>query len=151
MKEIDESKTQTLNEELEKRFKQEREEWCEKITGVVKSLKDYKNIMETQVIQLSYRQMVVEKIIEYKTLCGKRQESYDKLIQKRNNVYDNQSARKLSAVDKKMSLTGDYASLNRQIKLIENQILFFEETIKTLDNMGYSIKNQLTILTNQLI
>lgn len=151
MKTIDESKTKSLNEELERRFKTEREEWNEKMFDVINSIKDNKKLTEAQVIQLSYRQIIMDKLTEYRILCDKRQESYDKLIQKRSDEYENQSARKLSAVDKKVYLTGDYASLNRQIKLISRQIMYLEETVKTLDNLGFAIKNKIEIFSNQLI
>lgn len=151
MKSIDESKTQSINDELEKRFKTEREDWNNKLFDVINFIKDNKKLTEAQVIQLSYRQIVMDKLTEYRILCDKRQESYDKLIQKRNDEYDNQSARKLSAVEKKTSLTGDYASLNRQIKLISRQINYLEETIKTLDNVGFAIKNRIEIINNQIM
>ena len=151
MKPIDEKKTQEINDELEKRFKIERDEWNEKMFDVINSIKDNKKLTEAQVIQLSYRQIIMDKLTEYRILCDKRQESYDKLIQKRNDEYENQSARKLSAVDKKVYLSGDYASLNRQIKLISRQILYLEETIKTLDNLGFAIKNKIIVLSNQLM
>lgn len=151
MKEVDESKTQTLNEELEKRFKEEREDWNKKLFEVIGSIKDNKKLTEAQVIQLSYRQIIMDKLTEYRILCDKRQESYDKLIQKRSDAYENQSARKLSAVDKKIYLSGDYACLNRQIKMIERQIVYLEESVKTLDNLGFAIRNKIEIVSNQLV
>lgn len=151
MKVIDESKTQSVNEELEKRFAEERRDWNDKMFDVINYIKDTKKLTEAQVVQLSYRQICMDKLTEYRILCDKRQESYDKLIQKRNSEYDNMSAVKLSAVDKKVSLAGDYASLNRQIKLISRQIAYFEETIKTLDSLGFAVKNRIEIISNQLI
>lgn len=151
MKSIDESKTQSINEELEKRFKTEREDWNNKMFEVINLIKDIKSITEAQIKQLSFRQIVVEKIVEYKILCDKRSESFDKLIQKRNDEYENQSAKRITYNEKKISLAGDYASLSRQIKLFERQIYFLEETVKTLDNLGFSIKNKLEIINNQLM
>lgn len=151
MKSIDESKTQSINDELEKRFKTEREDWNNKMFEVINLIKDIKCVTEAQIKQLSFRQIVVEKIVEYRILADKRQESYDKLIQKRNDEYENQSARKISSSEKKIYISGDYASLNRQIKIIERQIYFLEETVKTLDNLGFSIKNKLEIINNQLM
>ena len=151
MKQIDESKNQTINDELEKRFKDERDEWNGKMMDVISSIKDNKKLTDAQIVQLSYRQIIQDKLTEYRILCDKRQESYDKLIQKRSDEYENQSARKLSAVDKKVYLAGDYASLNRQIKLISRQILYLEETVKTLDNLGFAIKNKIEIVSNQLV
>lgn len=151
MKAIDESKTQEVNNELENRFKTEREDWNEKLFDVIKSIKDTKQLTEAQVIQLSYRQILIEKLTDYRILCDKRQENYDKVIQKRNDEYENKSAKKLSAVEKKVYLSGDYASLNRQIKMIERQINYLEESVKTLDLLGFSIKNKIEILNNQLM
>lgn len=151
MKNIDETKTQEVNEELDKRFKAERTDWNDKLFDVIESIKDNRKLTDAQVIQLSYRQIIMDKLTEYRNLCSKRQETYDKIIQKRSDEYENHNARKLSAVDKKMSLAGDYASLNRQIKIITHQIMYLEETIKTLDNLGFAIKNKIEILNNQLV
>jgi hypothetical protein len=151
MKAIDETKTQEINKELEDRFKSERDDWNKKMFDVIDCIKDNRKLTEAQVIQLSYRQIIQDKLAEYRILCDKRQESYDKVIQKRSDEYENQSARKVSAVDKKVSLSGDYASLNRQIKLISRQIMFLEETVKTLDNLGFAIKNKIEIVSNQLV
>ena len=151
MKVIDETKTQAINDELEKRFKTEREDWNDKMFDVINSIKDTKQLTEAQVRGLSYRQIAMDKLTEYRILCDKRQESYDKVIQKRSDEYENQSARKLSSIDKKVCLSGDYASLNRQIKLISRQITYLEETIKTLDTLNFAIRNKIEIINNQLM
>ena len=101
MKVIDESKTQAVNEELEKRFKTEREDWNKNLFEVINLIKDVKSITDAQIKQLSFRQIITDKLVEYRILADKRQESYDKLIQKRNDEYENQSARKMSSVEKK--------------------------------------------------
>ena len=151
MKVIDESKTQAVNEELEKRFKTEREDWNKNLFEVINLIKDVKSITDAQIKQLSFRQIITDKLVEYRILADKRQESYDKLIQKRNDEYENQSAKRMSSTEKKVYLAGDYAALNRQIKLIERQIYFLEESVKTLDNLGFSIRNKIEIINNQLM
>jgi hypothetical protein len=39
----------------------------------------------------------------------------------------------------------DLSSLNKQIGFLTTQIDFFKECIKTLDNIGWAIKNKLNI------
>ena len=93
----------------------------------------------------------MDKLCEYRMLEDKRQENLDKALQKRNNEYDNQSAVRVTYNEKKLNLSGDYAALNRQIKMISRQISYLEETIKTLDNLGWAIRNKIEIINNQIM
>jgi hypothetical protein len=50
-----------------------------------------------------------------------------------------------------MFVQADCKALKLQIKMIHTQIVYFEESIKTLDNLGFAIKNKIEIMSNQLI
>ena len=65
MKPIDDTKIREVNIELENRFKTEREEWKDKIITLVKSIGDTRKLSEAQIQQLSFRQIVQEKLAEY--------------------------------------------------------------------------------------
>jgi hypothetical protein len=58
---------------------------------------------------------------------------------------------KLSSSETQMFVQSDCKALKLQIKMIHTQIIYFEESIKTLDNLGYAIKNKIEIVSHQLM
>ena len=79
MKPIDDDKINKTNVTLEERFKEERSEWNDKIISLIESIKHTSKLAEAQVVQLSYRQMVQDKLAEYRILHEKRQEMFAKV------------------------------------------------------------------------
>ena len=53
--------------------------------------------------------------------------------------------------EEKVELKAKLKALKLQIKMIHTQIIYFEESIKTLDNLGFAIKNKIEIMSHQLI
>lgn len=151
MKPIDDDKINKTNNTLEERFKEERSEWNDKIITLIGSIKNTSKLAEAQVIQLSYRQMVQEKLAEYRILHEKRQEMFDKQNVERFREYKLSYDIKLSSAEIQAFVQSDCKALKLQIKMIQTQIAYFEESIKTLDNLGYAIKNKIEIMSNQLI
>lgn len=151
MKPVDDEKIKATNVELEKRFKDERKQWLDDITKLVKSTGDTSKLNEAQVYQLSYRQMCVEKICEYRILLEKRQEMFDKQCASRFREYTLNYDVKLSSSEKQLFIQADCSELKLQIKMLTFQINFFEESIKTLDNLGFAIRNKIEIVSKQLI
>ena len=151
MKPVDDEKIKKTNVELEKRFKEERDKWLKDITALVKSSGDTSKLNEAQVFQLSYRQMCVEKVCEYRILLEKRQELFDKQCASRFREYTTNYDLKLSGSEKQLFIQSDCSELKLQIKMISVQINFFEESIKTLDNLGFAIRNKIEIVSKQLI
>jgi hypothetical protein len=151
VKPIDDEKIRKTNTELEKRFKEERGTWLDDITRLVRSTGDTAKLNEAQVFQLSYRQMCVEKICEYRILLEKRQELFDKQCASRFREYTTNYDIKLSGAEKQLFIQSDCSELKLQIKMISVQINFFEESVKTLDNLGFAIRNKIEIVSKQLI
>ena len=151
MKPIDDEKIRKTNTELEKRFKEERGTWLDDITRLVRSTGDTAKLNEAQVFQLSYRQMCVEKICEYRILLEKRQELFDKQCASRFREYTTNYDITLSGAEKQLFIQSDCSELKLQIKMISVQINFFEESVKTLDNLGFAIRNKIEIVSKQLI
>ena len=151
MKPIDDDKINKTNVTLEERFKEERGEWNDKIIQLVESIKHTSKLSEAQVIQLSYRQMIQDKLAEYRILHEKRQEMLDKQSADRFREYKLSYDIKLSSSETQMFVQSDCKALKLQIKMIHTQIIYFEESIKTLDNVGYAIKNKIEIMSHQLI
>lgn len=151
MKPIDDEKIDKTNVTLEERFKEERTDWNNKIITLVESIKHTSKLSEAQVIQLSYRQMIQDKLAEYRILHEKRQELFDKQTTDRFREYKLGYDIKLSSSEIQAFVQTDCKSLKLQIKMIHTQITYFEESIKTLDNIGYAIKNKIEIVSHQLI
>ena len=143
MKPIDDEKINKTNVTLEERFKEERTDWNNKIIALVESIKHTSKLSEAQVIQLSYRQIIQDKLAEYRILHEKRQEMFDKQSVDRFREYKLGYDIKLSSSETQAFVQSDCKSLKLQIKMIHTQIIYFEECIKTLDNIGYAIKNKI--------
>lgn len=151
MKPIDDDKINKTNVTLEERFKEERSDWNNKIITLVETIKHTSKLSESQVIQLSYRQMIQDKLAEYRILHEKRQEMFDKQSTDRFREYKLGYDIKLSSSETQAFVQSDCKALKLQIKMIQTQITYFEESIKTLDNIGYAIKNKIEIVSHQLI
>jgi hypothetical protein len=151
LKPIEDDKIIKTNVTLEERFKEERAEWNNKIITLVESIKHTSKLSEAQVIQLSYRQMIQDKLAEYRILHEKRQEMFDKQTVDRFREYKMSYDIKLSSSETQAFVQSDCKALKLQIKMIHTQIIYFEESIKTLDNIGYAIKNKIEIMSHQLI
>lgn len=151
MKPIDDEKINNINTTLEERFKEERSDWNGKIIELVESIKHTSKLSEAQVIQLSYRQMIQDKLAEYRILHEKRQEMFDKQTTDRFREYKLSYDIKLSGAETQAFVQSDCKALKLQLKMIHTQIIYFEESIKTLDNIGYAIKNKIEIVSHQLI
>ena len=63
----DDTATGTANEELALRLAKDRDSWKEKISNLVSLLKNMSNLSECQVTMLSYRQILLDKITDFKT------------------------------------------------------------------------------------
>lgn len=150
MKPIEDDKINKTNVTLEERFKDERTDWNNKIISLIETIKHTSKLSESQVIQLSYRQMIQDKLAEYRILHEKRQEMLDKQTADRFREYKLSYDIKLSSSETQMFVQSDCKALKLQIKMIHTQIVYFEESIKTLDNIGYAIKNKIEIMSHQL-
>lgn len=150
MKIIDDSNTISVNAEMEKRFKVEREKWNNDIITLVKCLGNTSKLSEAQVTQLSYRQIIQDKLAEYRILHEKRIETFDKRCQERTTEYYSGYAIKLTNAERNKFAENDYSSLKQQVKMISTQIIYLEECVKTLDNLGFAIKNKIEIVSQQL-
>lgn len=138
------------NAQLETKLKEERAFWNNGIKTLVEQLKDNAKLTETQVTQLSFRQIFVEKYISYKILAEKKEILIEQAsVQKfRNYVLDYDI--KLSAQEKQQFISADLAAQRSQLKMLNAQIDFFQESIKTMDSLGYAIKNKIAILNDGL-
>ena len=142
---FDDQEIKTANEELEKRIIKDRSDWVEKIKFVVVDTKDMRKLAECQVQMLSYRQTLVDKMSEFKATIYKRNGSWDRYFKTLYRDYSLNYDIKLSGSEKAQFIKADLSALKVQIKLLENHIEFYQECIRTLDNLAFAIRNRIKL------
>ena len=122
----------------------QRTEWTDKIKDLTIKLKRGIELDEVSSYTLSYRQILVEqlatmcsKIRSQKSTCQKAYKS--KWIEYYNFDY------KLTDKQREKFIDADISEEKQVLDLLESQKNFIEGSIKTLDNMGFAIKNRLDI------
>lgn len=151
MKALDDKKTLEQNIKLKEELEKERTEWTNKIIPLVEMLKDNKKLTEAQVVQLSYRHWVQEKIANYKILIEERKGKLDVLQTSRFREYSISYDLKLNGTEKNAFVNADCSALKQQVNMIDTQIKYFEECIKTLDNFGFAVRNKIEIISQQIM
>jgi len=150
MKQIDDKKTLEQNVKLEEELTKERNEWKDKVIELISSMKDNRKLSEAQVIQLSYRQQVQERLASYRILLEKRQNLLDVQLRDRFRDYTLSYDIKLNGTEKMSFSNADCVALKQQVSMIKTQITYFEECVKTLDNFGFAIRNKIEIISQQI-
>lgn len=133
-------KIQQLDDYLSK----QREEWTLKIKSLTEQLKLGNNLEEVSAYTLSYRQILVEQLAtmgnRIKSQKGVVDRKYkDKWIEYYNYDY------KLTDKQREKFVEADISDDTNILELLNTQKSFIEGSIKTLDNMGFAIKNRLDI------
>ena len=137
MKPMEDKKIFEQNVKLEEELKKEREEWKNKVIELV--------------YQLSYRQLVQERLAIYRILIEKKQGQLENQMTARFREYSLSYDIKLSGSEKNAFVSADCQALKQQVNMIKAQITYFEECVKTLDNFGFAVRNKLEILSQQLV
>ena len=151
MKPLDDKKTVEQNKLLEEELSNERKEWNSKITELVYMMRENRKLAEAQVIQLSYRQQVQERLATYRILIDKRQGMLDVQLRDRFREYTIGYDIKLNGTEKASLSNADCVALKQQVNMIKAQITYFEECVKTLDNFGFAVRNKITLISQELM
>ncbi len=130
--------------QLDEYLIKQREDWTGKIKGLTEELKLGNNLESVSAFTLSYRQILVEhlatmgnRIKTQKSVVDRKYK--DKWIEYYSYDY------KLTDKMREKFVDADIADDTNILELLVTQKSFFEGSIKTLDNMGFAIKNRLDI------
>jgi len=137
----EEQKVETLDTALTS----ERDDFSVKILELIKSINDVSKIAEAQVLMLSYRHMMVDKITKYRVALYKKKTSDSNYRKLRYEYYKTQHDVRLDHREINQYIDSDIALRIRQTELLESQVNFFQQCVETLDKMGFSIKNRIQI------
>lgn len=144
-------KYKIITEELETKLDTERKKWKNDINELVKQIRKTEDIVDSQIKMLSFREIFVEKLSEYKSLSLKQSKKFDVFYKDQYREYTINYDIKLSPAEKNQFIKSDLGNLKVQIDLIENQIDFFKESIKTMDAMSFAINNRVKLAEQQII
>ena len=130
--------------ELDERLGNQRSEWSSKIKELADSLKYINGMEETIAMVLSSRQSLIDQIAYMNTkirdqksrLANRHREAYIRYYEYDYKLGEKQKERFMEA-----DLADDYTILAH----LENQLDFLKESVKTLDNMGFAIRNRLAL------
>ena len=129
-----------LDEYLEK----QRLDWTQKIKDLTEDLKHGSNLEKVSAYTLSYRQIMVEQLASLGSRIRTQKSTVDRLYKQKWIEYYNYDY-KLTDKQRERFLEADLADDKHMLELLETQKAFLEGSVKTLDNMGFAIKNRLDI------
>lgn len=122
----------------------QRSEWTQKIKGLTDDLKLGNNLEEVSAYTLSYRQILVEHLATMGNRIRSQKSSVDKKYKEKWMEYYSFDY-KLTDKQREKFVEADIADETHILELLQMQKSFIEGSIKTLDNMGFAIKNRLDI------
>jgi len=132
---------------LEEILDSKRNHFLEEIDKLIMSSGDFDKISEIQINMLSMRHRLIDYLsgdltkamIQAKTLYDKGKKS--SLIEIKTKYSIKISTEK----EKSIVIDADTRVLKEMIDLIDSQMYFVKEGIRTLDNLGYALKNRIEI------
>jgi hypothetical protein len=138
-----------MNEETKQKisakFQERRADISKEIYANIEKLSNLKTLKEAQVNMLSLRQRLLEDnhtLLEHITILRKkyREERAVEL----ENVSRNLQLR-YQANEKTVVIDGRTSATKESLEMFETQVSFFNESIKTIDNIIFGIKTRLDI------
>jgi len=129
---------------LDQKLSAQRNEWSVTIRNLAQSLRNINTMEITIADVLSSRQTLVDQMAyinvkikqQKKTIAARYREAY---IRYYNYDY------KLGEKQKEKFLENDLAEDNMILSHLENQMDWLRDSVKTLDNMGFAIRNRLAL------
>ena len=133
-------------EKLETAFMKDRNAWTAKIMKIISGVKNVSNIPEVQVDMLSERQKLVDIISKNYMILYKLKKTLEEKYKEKYLWYLKKYDYNLKDSEKKSFIRADLISDYTKIEMYETHIDFYKESVKTLDNLGFAIRNRLRVL-----
>ena len=127
---------------LDEYLGKQRLDWTDKIKALTEDLKLGNNLEQVSSYSLSYRQILIESLTSMSIGIRSQKTTVDQKYKTKWIEYYSYDY-KLTDKQREKFLLADLAEDNQLLELLESQKAFFEGTVKTLDNMGFAIKNRL--------
>lgn len=130
--------------QLDNYLSKQREEWTSKIKALTDDLKRGTNLEEVSAYTLSYRQILVEQLAIMGNRIKSQKATVDRRWKEKWIEYYNYDY-KLTDKMREKFVEADIADDTQILEFLNTQKSFIEGSVKTLDNMGFAIKNRLDI------
>lgn len=131
--------------QISEKFKTKREEVSKEILQSIEKMASFKGLKEVQVSMLSMRQRLLEDnhtLLEHLTVLRKKYRS-ERSTQMEDISTNLQTRYQYN--EKTVIIDGKTTVTKEAIDIIENQIAFFNDSIKTVDNVLFGIKTRVEI------
>jgi hypothetical protein len=138
------SQTESIKKLTEK-FKSERSTVSIEVKTTVEKMSSYSGLKEVQVESLSMRQRLLETmhaLLEHQSIMRKKFRSERSKQMEDLSINNNH---RYQYNEKAVIIEGMTTATKETLDLIDNQISFYVETIKTVDNILYGIKTRVEI------
>ena len=129
---------------LDEKLSSQRSSWSQNIKDLARSLRSINAMEETISGILSTRQTMVEQIAYLNTKIKEQKNNINsrwKEAYLRYYEYDY----KLGEKQKERFIENDLVQEHTKLSLLENQLDLMKESVKTLDNMGFAVRNRFAI------
>lgn len=127
---------------LDELLGKERSDWTKKIQDLANDLKVGNNLHEVSAYTLSYRQILIEGLASISSKVRTQKAKFDRLYQEawiRYYTYDY----KLTDSQREKFIKSDLSDELQLQEMLESHKDFLTGTVKTLDNMGFAIKQRI--------
>ena len=131
--------------QISEKFKSKREEVSKEILQSIEKMSSFKGLKEVQVSMLSMRQRLLEDnhtLLEHLTVLRKKYRA-ERSTQMEDISTNLQTRYQYN--EKTVIIDGKTTATKEAIDIIENQIAFFNDSIKTVDNVLFGIKTRVEI------
>jgi hypothetical protein len=128
-----------------RKFEEERAEWTEKIRQLSIRMKNIRELSDVQVELFSSRQILLEYVAKLGQVMTKLNSRYRKDRGDKLRHYSENSQVKYGANEKTPLIEGDLTELKERIDVVDIQVSFINETIKSVDHMLYGIRQRILL------
>ena len=126
-------------------FENERKLWSGDIRNLAERMRDIGKLIDVQVDLFTFRQRCVERKHELLIDLNKYNKKHKTMLAQRLAHYHTNYDRKLTGPEKERMIDGDVADLKYWLDTIEDQVNFFDQVFKNIDNMIFGIKHRIEL------
>ncbi len=131
--------------DIEDKYNSFREEWSSKIKEHSSKLRDVSYLTDLQINIFSDRQFLLEYLSKNVNYYNKQNKVFRERKFETLEEYTNEKNLRYNAQEKNIVIEGKHSSFFYKMELIESQINFTKETLRTVDSIIFAIKNRLEI------
>lgn len=135
------------SQDFEEQFSTERSEWTERIRELSVRMRNIREIAEVQVELYSDRQKLLEYAYKLGQILTKLNAKFRSDRRTKMVYYSEEHNTRYGANEKTALIDGDLSEIKRKIDVVDNQMTFLNETVKTVDHFLFGIKSRIQLET----